>query len=658
VSQPSITVLDLRSLTWLLLGLACAIAPHLLNLPIWIAAAALAIGVWRWFASKRGWHLANDNAKIVLTLMVAGGIFAQYGTLAGRDAGVSLLIMMMGLKLLELRQRRDVFVLLFLTYFVLSTHFLFEQSIPVAGYVFLIAWLVLGLHIHLTSRRPQPINQPLKAAGIIMAQGLPLMLAMFVLFPRLPGPIWSLPKDAYAGMTGLSDTMEPGGISQLSQSDEVAFRVKFDGPPPPTEKMYWRGIVMWDTDGRGWQMGPDRDSFDWQRPSFESLDEPYRYTVTLEPHNKEWLFTLDLPAAPSAEGTFDQDFQLRAHRPVRQRMQYSMVSYTRYNTGPITAIERRVGLRLPRGRNPQTVALGRRLGESGLDQTEIVRRTLQMFTQQNFTYSLNPPLLTSANPTDEFLFGTQTGFCEHFSAAFVTLMRAAGIPARVITGYQGGEFNPVDNYYIVRQRDAHAWTEVWLAGRGWVRVDPTAAVAPERIESPIDLNRVGADGRVQFRVGESDMLGKLWLGMQRNLDAINNRWNQWVLGYGPEQQARFLRNFGIDIGNWRQLLSVLLSVVGGLFVLITLTILMPKLRRRDPLLKSYEHFCRKLAKRQIEREANETAGDFARRAINSRPDLKQEIEEITQLYSELRYAGQANDQKLAQFEQWVRAFKP
>lgn len=655
MSQAKITVLDLRSMAWLLLGLTACIAPHLLNLPIWIAIVALAIGGWRWFAAKQGRHLANDNLKILLTIIVVGSIFLNYGTLVGRDAGVSLLILMMGLKLLELRQRRDVFVLLFLCYFILSTHFLFAQTIATASYVMLTAWLILGLHIHLTTRKPQPIRQPLKAAGIIMVQALPLMLAMFVLFPRLPGPIWSLPKDAYAGMTGLSDTMSPGGISQLSQSDEVAFRVKFDGEAPPADKRYWRGVVMWDTDGRNWGQGPSRSMRSHNVNPFTSFDSPISYTVTLEPHNKNWLFVLDLANANTPHGQFDQDFQLRAYKPVQQRLQYQMTSYINYNTGAISPIEQRLGLRLPGSRNPQTQALGKQLALSALSDNEIVNWALQMFNQQAFIYSLTPPRLGSNDPTDEFLFTTQKGFCEHFSSAFVTLMRAANIPARVVTGYLGGELNSVDDYYIVRQRDAHAWAEVWLPNQGWVRVDPTAAVAPERIESGINI---GDNGEILFNIGEEAMLVELWQHMQLNIDAINNRWNQWVLGYGPEQQAQFLHNLGIDIGNWRDLLAVLVSIVGGLFVIISLLILLPKNRNTDPLLNHYQRFCRKLAKRKIIRLDNESASDFGQRAGQSRPDLKIEIKQITELYSQLRYAQLTSPEQLKKLKQLISQFKP
>lgn len=658
MNGPAITVLDQRAMTWLLTGLGLTILPHLLNLPLWAAILAVGIGVWRWLASKRNWHLPNNTIKLLLTLGLLIAVFVNYGTLVGRESGTALLVLMMGLKLIELRQRRDVLVLMFMAYFILVTHFLYSQTLPLAAYVMMVAWLLISLHMHLTSLEQRPVRHSLRSAAGLMLLGLPLMLALFVLFPRVSGPIWGLPKDAYAGMTGLDDNMSPGAISHLSQSDAVAFRVKFDGAAPPPAKRYWRGPVLWSSDGRNWTPGPQLRQPDWQIPELERHDNRVGYTVTLEPHNRKWLFVLDLPATASEHGRIGREFQLTSSKKVRQRLKYHMVSYTDYQTGGLPEIERRLGLQLPRQSNPRTFKLGQSLRQKARSEADIVNQALTMFREQPFVYSLSPPLLTSNDPSDQFLFETRTGFCEHYASSFTMLMRAAGIPARVVTGYQGGELNPVDDYYIVRQRDAHAWAEVWLTGQGWVRVDPTAAVAPERVESSIDTSLLGAGEAVRFNVPHSDLLAKAWQQLTLNLDAINNRWNQWVLGYGPKQQAEFLQNLGLDIKDWRKVAWTFLLIIGGLFASISAFVLIPRQKQIDPVLKCYQAFCRKLAKRDLLRAESETAADFAKRVKAKRPDLSEQVDRITALYSHLRYANKSSDKQLLQFKQRVVEFKP
>jgi transglutaminase-like putative cysteine protease len=657
MNGPQITVLDQRAMGWLLIGMGLTILPHLLHLPLWAGLLTLAVGMWRWLAARRNWPLPDNKLKLILTLGLVVAIFANYGNLVGRESGTALLVIMMGLKLMELRQRRDVLVLMFLAYFILVTHFLYSQSIPLAIYIFTVAWLLLSLHIYLNGRELRPMRQSLRSAGGMMLLGLPLMLALFVLFPRIEGPIWGLPKDAYSGLTGLGDTMTPGAISNLSQSDAVAFRVKFDGEAPPPDKRYWRGPVMWTSDGRTWTPGPLLSRPGWQVPPLAAHGDPVGYTVTLEPHNRRWLYALDLPASTSEYGRINREYQLVANQKVHKRLKYHMLSYTDYNTGTLPEIERRLALLIPRDHNPRTLALGRELRRMSRSGQEVVARTLAMFRQQPFVYSLTPPRLTSNDPSDEFLFQTRTGFCEHFASSFTLLMRAAGIPARVVTGYQGGELNPVDGYYVVRQRDAHAWSEVWLPGRGWVRVDPTAAVAPERIERSIDTSTIGA-GAVRFNVPQSELLARAWRQLQLNLDAINNRWNQWVLSYGPQRQAEFLNNLGLDIKNWRQLAWVFALVIGGLLVCIAIWLLRPQRLQADPVLKIYRTFCRKLARRGLVRRENETAGDFARRIKQQRPELARQVDRITALYAHLRYAGNGSDKQLLQFKQNVVQFKP
>lgn len=655
MSTPAITVLDHRAISLLLPVLLLVVAPHFAELPWWESAAVVSLGLWRWLASRLGWRLPGMAVKVMITAVIIVSHFARFGSMTGRDAGIALLIAMLALKLIELRQRRDLLVLLFIAYFVLATHFFYSQTITVAVYVFVVSWLLVALHIHLTHHDRQPFKLSLRTSALLLGQALPLMLALFVLFPRLPGPIWSVPKDAYAGMSGLDDSMSPGNISTLSQSDAVAFRVSFDGAAPPPQQRYWRGPVLMLTDGRRWSPLPathrEPEDVTWR-------GDPVSYTITLEPHNRNWLFVLDLPAGSNEHGQINGDHQLLANSKVRQRLRYQMVSYPDYNTGALAPALRHAALLLPAGVNPKTVALGQSLRRDYHNDAAIIKQALAFYRNQPFTYTLQPPLLHGTNPTDQFLFETRRGFCEHFASSFVMVMRAAGIPARVVTGYQGGELNSVGNYFVIRQLDAHAWTEVWLAGSGWMRVDPTAAVAPERIERGIDLGASSASGEVLFALPHSEGVVNLLQQLRQNLDAIDNRWNLWVLGYGPEQQRAFLQNLGLDIKSWRQLGWAFTVVVGGIFITITLLVLIRRPPQCDPVQRQYQLFCRKLARHGMVREAHESASDFAQRVATARPDLAASVTLITRLYSQLRYGPIATPQQRLQLKRVVNEFKP
>ncbi len=651
----TVGVIDHRSLLLLLSVMLLVLAPHFFTLPWLESIAVITIGLWRWQVSRLGWRLPGAIVRVMLTVLALIFIFAKFGSVTGRDAGIALLVAMLALKLIELRQQRDFLVLIFMAYFVLATHFLYHQTIAIATYVFVMSGLLMALHIQLTHHHAQPLRSSLKTAALLIGQALPLMLALFILFPRLPGPIWSLPKDAYAGMTGLSDSMSPGNISSLSQSDAVAFRASFSGTVPPPQQRYWRGPVLTLTDGRNW--GPITTSYN-DISDVQWRGTPINYTVTLEPHNRKWLFALDLPASFNKDSQISSEYQLLANNNVRQRLRYEMVSYPEYNTGALSPLLRHVALQLPKTTNPKTVLLGRSLRRDYHTDVAIIGQALALYRQQPFTYTLQPPLLRSSNPSDEFLFETRRGFCEHFASSFVMMMRAAGIPARVVTGYQGGELNAVGNYFVIRQRDAHAWAEVWLDGSGWVRVDPTAAVAPERIEHGIDLGASNAGGAVLFTLPPSEAMIGLWQQLRQNLDAIDNRWNQWVLGYGPEQQAEFLRSLGLDIRSWRQLGWTLAVVVGGTFIIITLLVLIKRPPDADPVQQQYQRFCRKLARRGVVRQAHESANDFAQRITTARPDLTASVALITRLYSQLRYGPIATPQQLLQLKRVVADFRP
>lgn len=639
----------------LLAALALVVLPHLAHLPWWLSLLIMALGVWRYTAARNGWRLPGGGRRLLFTVAVLFTIHVQYGTLLGRDAGAALLIGMLALKLLELRENRDVYVAVFLGYFLMVVEFLYTQEPLIAIYMLAAVCALTAVLIDLNRARPAPLRETVKLASTMVACSLPLMLVAFILFPRIPGPLWGLPNDAYGGVSGLSNEMAPGRISQLSLSDAVAFRVAFDGPPPPPQQRYWRGPVFTFTDGESWRSAPRAGST--RPPSFVPLGAPLRYTVTLEPHNRLWLFALDLPAAVPPFARISGEFEIDAAEAVRERMRYTLSSYPDYNTGDIDLHERRAALQLPADGSPRARALAAEWRNRGLRPVEIVQAALQMFREQKFVYTLNPPRIAD-DFVDGFLFDTRKGFCEHYAGSFAFLMRAAGVPARVVTGYQGGELNALGQYFIVRQRDAHAWTEVWLKDRGWVRVDPTAAVAPERVERGIDpaLQREGE--AVRFMSAHGQWLGELWRGVRNGWDAFNNRWNQWVLAYGPDRQHDLLSWLGGLGLSWQAVAAGLMVSAGSLLALLMMGGLKARRRTHDPVTSSYRRFCDKLARRGLARAACEGPEDYARRASRARPDLAAEIDSISRLYITLRYRGHSQDRWRAQLRREVKAFRP
>ncbi len=655
------TVLDRHATALLLGGMGLALLPHLGRLPLWFSALLVGVGAWRFGATARGWRAPGLVWRVAIVGTAIFGIHQQFGTLVGRDAGVALLVVMMILKLLELRQRRDVMVLILLSYFALSTHFLYDQSIGLALYVGLATAAILTLHIHLTQRPEGRLRQSAGPALRLLLQALPLALVLFLLFPRIPGPIWGLPQEALSNMTGLSDQMTPGSITNLGRSDEIAFRVAFEGAVPAPQLRYWRGPVLWDTDGRGWRNLDGGRLFDGAtvlEPRLVEAADPVDYTVTLEPSNKRWLLTLDIATVAPDIGRLTPDFYAIAPQPLRERVRYRVRSHTRYNTGPPTFYQIQRGLRLPAGRNPRAVALGRSLRQRFDDEGAIVEALLKHFREQPFVYTLSPPLLDGPDPVDRFLFESREGFCEHYAAAFVTVMRAAGVPARVVTGYQGGELNPVGDYLIVRQRDAHAWAEVWLRGRGWVRVDPTAAVAPERVEQGLAEGEAGERGAIRFSGTERDVVGR-WLRQLRfGADSLNNAWNQWVLGFDREAQRKLLERLGLRVSHWRDLLAPLAAAVALVLLVSALFILR---RERgpgpDPAAAAYARFCHKMARRGLVRRPDESPGDFARRVAAAEPELKREVERITALYQACRYGARPGPESLRRLREAVRRLR-
>jgi transglutaminase-like putative cysteine protease len=646
-------------LLWLLSALSLAAAPHIVRLPVWVPVVFLWLALLRLSVPlSTGRHggpdrlkAASASLKLLIGAGIVAGVYASYGTLIGRDAGVALLILLAGMKLVEIRHGRDYYVATFIGLFLLLTNFFYVQSIPIAVHTLLCVTAFLAALIGFNDDgRILRTGAGIRLAATILLQALPLMLILFLLFPRVPGPLWGLPKDVRAARSGLDDQMTPGAISQLALSDAVAFRVEFDGALPARADRYWRGPVLWFTDGFKWL--PDRQPP--AAPPLQTRGVPVSYTVTMEPTRKEWLFALELPAKPPPQAEFTHDMQIHGRGQVESRTRYTLVSYPDYTLGASSHAELTRALQLPPGRHSRAAALSADWRADGLNDREIVDRALRMFSEQEFYYTLAPPLL-ARDPVDEFLFETRRGFCEHFAASFVVLMRAAGIPARVVTGYQGGTLNPIGNYLIVRQHDAHAWTEVWLDEDGWRRFDPTAAVAPGRILDGLENALPGAIVSVPLGLADNEIARGVWERMRNTWDAVNNQWNQWVLGYDQRRQSLFLQRIGLGRLGRAGLMAGLTLAAAAALIAVSMWLFRGRSRERDQAKRLYDRFCRRLARSGLPRRPGEGPLDYVRRAARRFPASAGTIEIIGKLYIAVRYGDLS--ERLPELRDRVRAFR-
>ena len=560
-----------RDTLFLLAVIAWVVLPQVGRLPLWCSALVAGVLTWRgWLAWRarplpsRWWLLGLLVATLALT-------YAAHGSLLGRDAGVTLIVVLLALKTLELRARRDAFVVFFLGFFTMLTNFFFSQSLLTAAamLVALLGLLTALVNAHMPVGRP-PLAAAARTAGWMALAGAPIMLLLFLLFPRF-APLWGIPSDAMSGRSGLSSNMVVGHIASLALDDGIAMRIRFDGTPPPQQDLYFRGPVLSDFDGREWRQARGELGFGSLASStLQVSGTPVGYEVTLEPHNRPWLMLMDAaPRRPELNGMNTlqtTDLQWLATRPVTDLLRYRAQSYTAFRYGPTRrTAELQPDLALPAGFNPRTLALAAEMRRdprhAGADTAALVRAALERLRSGGYLYTLEPGVY-GQHTADEFWFDRKEGFCEHIASAFVVLMRALDVPARIVTGYQGGDMNAVDGYWTVRQSDAHAWAEVWQEGRGWQRVDPTGAVSP---------GRIGSLQRLQARQGVlANAIGSVNPNIAASLraawEAVNNRWNQWVLNYTQSRQLDLLRALGFDAPDWQDLSTVLL----GLLVLASL----------------------------------------------------------------------------------------
>ncbi|MDP1954500.1 MAG: DUF3488 and transglutaminase-like domain-containing protein [Polaromonas sp.] len=558
---------EARDTLFLLAVIAWVLLPQVRALPWWCSALAAGMLAWRGKLALGNQSLPGRWWLLGLLALAVGATLLTYRSLLGRDAGVTMIVILLALKTLELRARRDAFVVFFLGFFTMLTNFFYSQSLLTAFSMLLglLGLLTALVNAHMPVGKP-PLLQAAKTAGWMALLGAPVMVVLFMLFPRL-APLWGVPSDAMTGRSGLSATMQVGTIASLALDSSIAMRIAFEGRPPPQRDLYFRGPVLSSFDGREW-----RPSFQSNFPPRYKLADnlrvqgpPLSYEVTLEPTGRPWLFVMEAaeqaPVLPNLRTRMTADLQWMTDRPVTDLLRYKVQSHTDFSHGPA---RQEIGLQefveLPPGFNPRTLALAAeirrdpRYAQAGTP--ALVQATMERLRTGGYTYTLEPGVY-GANTADEFWFDRKQGFCEHIASSFVVLMRALDIPARIVTGYQGGEINPVDGFWVLRQSDAHAWAEVWQADQGWVRVDPTSAVSPGRTGA---FQRLAAP---QGIVGQA--LGTLSPNLSAQFratwEAVNNRWNQWVLNYTQGKQLNLLRSMGFDSPSWEDLAYVLIGVI-------------------------------------------------------------------------------------------------
>jgi len=646
---------------WCLASVGLVILPHLFHLPWWIILLTSILLVLRGYIHRSDSVLPGKLFIIFIMLISLSGIYLSYGAIFGRNPGVALMIIMLSLKSYELHTRRDVTVLNTLGFFTIMTHFLFDQSLFTAGYMLICTLIITATLIELNaveSATPQ-IKRVLRQSARIFIQAVPVMIVLFVLFPRINGPFWGLPDDAYSAKTGLSNTMSPGSINQLNQSGATAMRVEFADQVPDKKDLYWRGPVLWDFDGKTWSSGPGAQLL---RGLPIKTDVPaLEYTVTLEAHNQPWLLFLETPlSATVTEETgfihpydfsdpgihrdrsrITSDLKLIRNKAQVRRIQYQGRSAITAQYDSLSRLAEFYSLRYPSSMHQDVIDLALGWRKQYKTPEQIAQAAINYFRNEPFVYTLQPGLL-GEQPTADFLFNTRRGYCEHYASAFTLLMRIAGIPARVVTGYLGGELNPLDDYMIVKQSDAHAWTEIWLADRGWVRVDPTAAVAPDRIEQGAQSVPGLSAATTPILISQNRVLNKLWRQFRFAVDMVNNQWNIWVIAYGPTIQQQVLSVIGL-VNKQRMILAMvaLVLIFLGFYAWRMFSL---KQYYRDRVMRSYALFCRKLEKRGLVRHPYEGPVDFAKRASRELPELRDRIESVTRLYTALRFTKDAQPQ--------------
>jgi len=634
--------------------------------------------------------------KFVLVIINLALIVKIYGLHMTQTISIVLLISMLCLKLLEIsndQDKRNIAIILYLQFFLLACIFLSSQGILISLYsiflVLLLSFLMLvfaryplplnislsNLFIERNSTRHNKLSQLVKINFKIALIAIPMTIVIFVLFPRIPGPLWTLPNLSKQATTGLSDSMYPGSVNGLSDSAEIVFRIDFKGKIPPASKLYWRGPVLSSTDGFLWE----QSKFSEQKlignysQRIKQAKQGIDYTITLEPQKQKWLFTLEMAQSISSQFVSDaylsNNMQFLVKHAISRVVQYQASSNTSFIFKETSQLELSQALLYPLGSNPKTWQLGQQWQNQAKQENShpqsIVKKGLDYFVDKDFYYTRKPSLMVK-NPADEFLFKYKRGFCEHFASSFVLLMRAAGIPARVVTGYQGMEYNKVGGYYLVRQSNAHAWAEVWLGNKGWVRVDPTAVIPQDHIEADIFdykkdemgfLNLNYSDlQQLSQQLNQQAWVGKLIKQFKQSVDAMQYSWNNWVLGYDQHKQQWLLALFGLS-GHWKSLAILLVIIPVCILAMLYYFQLVKKVPTHDKLLRIYHAFLLKLEKNGLELSYHSGPDKIRQQSVRKFPEHSKQLNFLFNYYIQLRYAKPSRHYSLHKFRSISNKFK-
>ncbi len=660
VSRGAVMPLSPPALKRIKLAFLLAIAGHVPHLPFWPTLVALGLLAWRHYLDRHQRPLPGSAVRLGLALAACVVVYLQFGFFMGRDPGVSALVVLAAVKLLEVRQSRDFHLMGYLCYFLTAAMFLFTQELPalMLGIAQLLAVNSAFLQLYAGS---SPNMRPLRGASALLLASIPVAVVLFVLFPRFPGPLWGLGgAGGGLGESGFSETLEPGSVARMVESQRTAFRVTFrqDTLPEPRQR-YFRGQVLWLTDGRTWYPGRFRERI---TGSPSRVAGGVEQEIVLEPHGQRWLFALDHPLRIPRGSLVSPGNIFRYHRRLERPVRYRVNSRSGgwIPEADLHPTLHRMALQLPRQIHPGLQALVAPWIESTSDARALAEQALAHFRSGGFTYTLDPGELDAKDPLADFLLNTRRGFCGHYAAGFALLMRICRVPCRIVTGYQGGTVNPVNGQLVVRDADAHAWTEIWLTGSGWLRVDPTAAVVPERLDYGGRLNAsldemaagTGEDRTTVLRRAMAEgPLARAWRWIRDYWDVARNYWQAWVVRYDRYQQRGLLTRLGARRLRGAGMLALVVLFMVFSWRLARWLFRFPIRGRRDPLEQGWRRLETRLNRAGIEVQPWQGPLDVSHAARRRFPDQADAIDQVFSAYMRLRYGPTPEPGQVAS---WLR----
>jgi protein-glutamine gamma-glutamyltransferase len=631
------------------------------SLATWVPSFFLLTLAMKFWMEPKGYRLRSAVWKLILAAVTLAAILFSYGSLKGIESGVSVLVVLMSLKILEAHTAREFQVMVLIGWVLCLCGFFLSQDLAIA-LCLLTAFALLLMALIQFHGGPSSGNLrlPLGTTCKLLAQAAPLVLLLFLLFPRINTGLRLDIRDFRSAALGFSDRLSPGSIASVANSSEIAFRVEFpDTRTRPPGAMYWRGIVMWHCAGMEWRAPSSRPVISHSSTQ-PSGGKAIRQRITLAPHGGHWMFALDRPFDVPPRAILARGNYVWSVQPIRKARRYEVTSSSEIAGKELPPHERRLALELPASITSAVRDLARSWIAENSNPRATVNTALQFFRTHGFRYSLSPGEY-SRNDLDEFLFRRRVGFCEHYAASFATLMRLAGIPARVVVGYLGGEYNDLGRFFLVRQADTHAWCEVWLPDSGWTRVDPTTSVAPGR--ASLDLNsflerRIASGEMGTPRSAFVTQLARsaIFANVRLAWEALNYEWDTRVLGFDADVQEVLLAHFGIADREPFLLIVQILVVVAALLVIYAGWMQMRTRSRADRVKALYDRFCRKLARQGVWRDPWEGPSDFSRRAAQLLPDESERIRQISNAYIALRYAPKSATSIHHRFAKEVSAF--